>query len=90
MRFMQSIRLDDGCSIILEPFHEGNSRNYRNLKKMKDDNVIWKAELPTRSFQDAFVSFELIDGSLWANTWECYRCEISIHDGRVLYEEFTK
>jgi len=88
--YIQILELDDASKLVLEPYHQNKQGNYRNLKKINRCKVVWDAELPKQSFQDAYVGFELISDKLYANTFNCYRCEICLKSGKVLSVEHTK
>lgn len=61
-----------------------------NLKLISKDKTIWVAELYENSLTHPFVSFDLVKDRLWANTWTCYRCEISLQTGKMISATFTK
>jgi hypothetical protein len=51
--------------------------------------TIWSAELP--SSDDPYCNeAKVIDGKLFAWTWNCYCCELEIRSGRIISKCFTK
>lgn len=56
-----------------------------------DDNLgtVWSAALP--SSDDSYCNdAEVVEGKLFAWTWNCYCCEIEAKSGRIVTKQFTK
>ena len=64
---------------------------FENLLLLGSDGApVWHAELPKTTSGEAYVRFEVIGGKLFANSWSCYRVEISMRTGKIVQSEFTK
>ncbi|HEV8482164.1 MAG TPA: hypothetical protein VGV87_01290 [Blastocatellia bacterium] len=51
--------------------------------------TVWSAELP--SSDDSYCNdAKVVDGKLFAWTWNCYRCELDMSSGRIVAKQFTK
>lgn len=89
-KYSKKEKIAGGDIIVLKPYFSGETKSYRNLERLNGRKTVWVAELPKKSFQDVYVSFDIKDGRLFANTFKCMYCEISLTDGKVISEEFTK
>lgn len=80
----------DDC-IVLYPYMSGQQRNFENLVRCRGDgSVVWRAELPETSMLDAYVSVQLGNDGLIANSWSCYFVVLDPDTGRILSARFTK
>ena len=50
--------------------------------------TVWSAVLP--SPDDSYCNAEVVDGKLFASTWNCYRCELETKSGRIIAKQFTE
>lgn len=79
------------CIILLDRSQESRPRSFQNLIAINCcGDVVWRAELPDISGTDAYVSFSLQNGSLFANSWSCFRVTIDLETGAILAREWTK
>lgn len=64
---------------------------FANLeRRTRHGSTVWQVAPPTHDNEDCWVSAEFLDGRLFANSWSCYRAEISLDSGSVLSKTFTK
>jgi outer membrane protein assembly factor BamB len=67
--------------------HEHGKGNI--VKLSLDGQVMWRAELPSE--KDVFANPPYYkEGNLYSNTWDCFCCQISEKDGKILGKQFTK
>ena len=80
----------DEC-LVLYDYTAYSGTKARNLVRLTVSlQVVWRAELPSSSGEDAFVGVELSDRGLEANTWSCYRVRIDLETGRLVESVFVK
>ncbi len=80
---------DDG--LVLYDYYRPEKRygSFQNLVRIRPfGSIIFRAELPVGD--DTYVSAEISNGELFANSWGCYRVHLDISTGTVLQRVFTK
>ena len=76
-----------GDCVILAENYDSELSNLRCVNA--HGGLRWYAPLPMGK-DDIYVSAEIKNGRLFANSWSCYRVELSLNDGSILTEKFTK
>jgi len=77
--------------IVLLEYAYHPRRPFRNLIRMRPDgSIIWHAELPQATANDAYVDIELTGGSLLAWSWSGYRVVIDPVSGKIIQKTFIK
>ena len=77
--------------IVLLEFSHYLRRSFSNLIRINPyGSIIWHAELPQATENDAYVDVELKDGILMAWSWSGYRTVISPDSGRIVQKTITK
>lgn len=92
-RIIKSITLPGEADTIVlweaTPNHL-NARNDHNLVRMNArGGIVWAAQLPQVG-SDSFVSVQMDNGKLLANSWSCFQVTLDIDTGRILTSVFTK
>jgi hypothetical protein len=65
--------------------------SFQNLLRVSaDGSVMWRAELPGRQGDDAYVAVRWAGAQLLANTWSTYLVRLDVDTGRILESTFTK
>jgi hypothetical protein len=82
----------DDCITLLRYWND--PRSFRNLVRVHGEGqIVWAAELPEEEDPedpDAYVSAELFEGELTANSWSAYQVKLDLDTGRILARTFTK
>ena len=85
-----AVPIDDGkrCILLLDP--DASQRSvFENLLCIdQNGSAFWTAKLPDRP--DCYVSIDLREEGIWANSWSCFRVLIDKHSGVELERIFTK
>lgn len=79
---------NSNCLILLD-MAASKEPTFENLICVNSDGgVAWKAELPETN--DAFVSIEMTNNGLQANTWNGYRVTLDRYTGKIIQSKFVK
>lgn len=89
-KIVQEVALDGGFGRLVRFDYAGSGRLVcENLMLLDaDGNIKWKAKLP--GMPDFFVSFQLEDGEIFANSFSGYYIKIDKYTGKQLECEFVK
>ena len=70
----------------------GKLKGWPNLVRIRPDGtVVWRVAPGQRpSDRDWWVSVDIEDDTLYANSWSCYRCRLDPESGSVMSSVFTK
>jgi len=78
-------------AIVLLDYTSGPDGPFANLLCVAcDGELVWRAELPSGSSTEAYVSFDLTGDALLANSWTGHRVQLDIATGRMIQSAFTK
>lgn len=90
MRVVAVQPVGDGSKcIVLLDMPAKKEPNFGNLLCLnRDGSLEWKAELPETN--DAFVSLQMIEGVLSANTWNGFHVTLNPATGKSMQWKFVK
>ena len=81
---------EDSAVVLLDYMTQPYGPFPNLLRVSKDGAVVWTADLPTASSTDTYVSFDVDQGEVHANSWSGYAVDIDIHSGAVRGKSFAK
>lgn len=78
--------------IQLIPYHSlGRPKHFQNLSRCSTSGrIVWTAELPTRSENDAYVEAQIEGNQVIAWSWSCFRVKLNLESGVIEDTVFTK
>jgi hypothetical protein len=84
--------LNDGRLLVMEDYYNYKNEEKSNLYCINQQiEIEWFAETFTiENRLDQFTGFSIHGKSIFANTWNCFRHEIDIRNGKILSSLFTK
>jgi outer membrane protein assembly factor BamB len=78
-------------AVVLLDYMGGKTGPFENLICVDcEGHVVWRAQLPSASSTEAYVSFEVRDDKLLAHTWSGHRVTLDLANGAVRDAKFTK
>lgn len=76
---------------VLLDYMSGPAGPFENLICVDcDGQLVWRAQLPSASSAEAYVSFEMEGTELFASTWSSHRVTLDPMTGRIRDSKFTK
>lgn len=86
--------LQNGKVLVMENYYNYDNGNKSNLYCLNQDiEIEWFAQIREKSDKngiDYYVGFTTNGNKVFANTWDCFRLEIDLENGKILSSQFTK
>lgn len=86
--------LENGKVLVMENYFNYDNGDKSNLYCINQDiEIEWFAEIRKENEKkgiDYYVGFTTSGNKVFANTWDCFRLEIDLENGKILSTKFTK
>lgn len=79
--------------VLMDPNANLSVARFENIiayDKDSPSDIKWSVELPTSSGPDCYTEAEVIEGTMSAFSFSCFRCVIDLETGRIISKSFSK